>query len=670
MFAFTKLMQAMVASGSVSDPQFYLTTLLLNTSSTNGAQNNTFLDSSTNNFTITRNGNVTQGTFTPFSQTGWSNYFGGSDYLTAPSGAAVSGNSAFTVEFWVFMPVSNSISRIVSGAANQFTFNISSDGSMTYGKNGVVDVITVGAGTSMIGQWNHIVIGKSGASGTARIWRNGTSVGTATDSQTYTAGTVYIGSTSVPSGYLTGYISNLRITNTDVYGTSNTSITVPITPLTAVTGTSLLTSQDNRFKDNSTNAFAITTSGTPSVQAFSPFLPTAAYSTSVVGGSGYFDGTGDYLTYTTPSSVVRDWWVNDFTLEAWIYPTTLTGWDYLDSSIRISTVIGNASATTNDNYWSFGPINTGAVRLYYYNGAAVLVTSTETVKVNQWNHISFTKNSAGIRIFVNGVGTTATAVSGTPQSGNTYPLTIGQINSTSCNGYIAGARIVNGTALYTSNFAPPIAPPTAVTNTQLLLNYTNSGIFDSTAKNDLETVGNAQVSTTQAKWGTTSLGFDGTGDWLFLNSNAPSPIALGGGNFTVEMWLYPNSSYSGAYAGIMDSRTSGDGAGLVYFGYTGTANQIGWKDNTTNVVTGTVTQSAWNHVAVVRDSGTLKLYINGSLASSGSNSTNYTAPFKYIGSSFDPLAFNGYIDDLRITRGYARYSGSTYTQPAAAFPLQ
>jgi hypothetical protein len=166
------------------------------------------------------------------------------------------------------------------------------------------------------------------------------------------------------------------------------------------------------------------------------------------------------------------------------------------------------------------------------------------------------------------------------------------------------------------------------------------------------------------------LAFDGTGDWLFLNSNAPSPIALGGGDFTVEMWLYPNSSYTSAFAGLMDSRSTADGAGLVYFGYTGTANQIGWKDNTTFVVTGTVTQSAWNHVAVVRDSGTLKLYINGSLASSGANSTNYTVAFKYIGSSFDPLAFNGYMDDIRITRGYARYSGSTYTQPTAAFPLQ
>ena len=61
-----------------ADPYFEYTTLLLSGNGTNGAQNNTFLDGSTNNFTITRNGNATQGTFSPFSQTGWGNYFNGS----------------------------------------------------------------------------------------------------------------------------------------------------------------------------------------------------------------------------------------------------------------------------------------------------------------------------------------------------------------------------------------------------------------------------------------------------------------------------------------------------------------------------------------------------------------------------------------------------------------
>ena len=65
------------------DPFFEQTVLLLHGDGTNGAQNNTFLDSSSNNFTITRNGNTTQGTFTPFSLAAgeWSNFFyGNGDY--------------------------------------------------------------------------------------------------------------------------------------------------------------------------------------------------------------------------------------------------------------------------------------------------------------------------------------------------------------------------------------------------------------------------------------------------------------------------------------------------------------------------------------------------------------------------------------------------------------
>jgi hypothetical protein len=64
----TAMLQAAAGqAGEDTDPFFNQTTLLLHGDGTNGAQNNTFLDSSTNNFTITRNGNTTQGTFSPFS---------------------------------------------------------------------------------------------------------------------------------------------------------------------------------------------------------------------------------------------------------------------------------------------------------------------------------------------------------------------------------------------------------------------------------------------------------------------------------------------------------------------------------------------------------------------------------------------------------------------------
>jgi len=105
------------AAGATTDPNFNSTVALLETTGTNGQQNNTFLDSSTNAITVTRTSAPTQGTFTPFSQTGWSGYFDGTtDYLTVPSTTAFAFGSSvdFTLECWVYLN-SYSAGGIASG---------------------------------------------------------------------------------------------------------------------------------------------------------------------------------------------------------------------------------------------------------------------------------------------------------------------------------------------------------------------------------------------------------------------------------------------------------------------------------------------------------------------------------------------------------------------------
>jgi len=64
------------SGAAANDPYFMYNSLLLPGNGTNLAQNNTFLDGSTNNFAITRHGNTTQGTFSPCGSN-WSNYFDG-----------------------------------------------------------------------------------------------------------------------------------------------------------------------------------------------------------------------------------------------------------------------------------------------------------------------------------------------------------------------------------------------------------------------------------------------------------------------------------------------------------------------------------------------------------------------------------------------------------------
>jgi len=667
------LVAAKTTIAAAIDAYFNNTTLLLNTSSTNGAQNNTFLDSSTNNFTITRNGNTTQGTFTPFSQTGWSNFFDGSSNLQTPSTSAFNvGTGNFTFEAWIFPTAitANTLFFVAYGGGGSNGIGI---GFQSTGLWGIVQAgIAWGLTSSTlptVNQWNHVVAcrGGTGTNQTA-LFLNGTRIATGTYSTNFSATSTYGIGWDGSNTKFSGYMSNLRFNTTDVYGYTNSTITVPTTNLSAITGTAILTCQSNRFLDNSTNAFSLTINGTPSVQAFSPFAPTAAYSTSVVGGSGYFDGTSDYLSLSSTSLNLG---ANDFTIEMWVYATT-TARDFVIGSIRNADGVGSWMIMFNDSQ---------PIRFFCrYNGGTVLdyQVGSGTFPINTWTHLAVTRSGANLRIFQNGtqVGTTNTTLStfSIDNAITNYYVASSSDPSEFYTGYLSGTRLLVGTALYTTTFTPPTAPPTAITNTTLLLNYTNSGIFDSTAKNVLETVGNAQVSTTQAKWGTTSMYFDGTGDYLRGNANLSNSVAFGKSDFTIELWVYCTSISAGTSDTIIDARP-GASTGDSFLFYLWDGGKIAWFVPSLGnyiVNTGAVSANTWTHVAICRSGSTLRSFKDGVLQQSGTDNVNYMnpgSPYPFIGSAyFSGDSFRGYMDDLRISR-YARYTAN-FTPPAAAFPLQ
>ena len=111
---------AITPPAAAADTYFNRTTLLLHGDGTNGANNTVFVDSSTNAFTVTTNGKPYQGTFSPFSQTGWSNYFGStSDYLSfSASNINVSSSQSFTFECWFYLTASPAdFQMLISGDA-------------------------------------------------------------------------------------------------------------------------------------------------------------------------------------------------------------------------------------------------------------------------------------------------------------------------------------------------------------------------------------------------------------------------------------------------------------------------------------------------------------------------------------------------------------------------
>ncbi|NDG30962.1 LamG domain-containing protein [bacterium] len=241
-------------------------------------------------------------------------------------------------------------------------------------------------------------------------------------------------------------------------------------------------------------------------------------------------------------------------------------------------------------------------------------------------------------------------------------------------GYISNLRVVKNVTVYTSNFTPPTAPVTNITNTSLLLNFTNGGIYDATSKNVLETVGDAKISTAQSKWGGSSMAFDGTGDYLPMPANTQS-VLFGAGNFTIECWLYKNANT--AYMILCGNfQTASENTFQILADVTGT--KIGWYNGATNsfTVTGatTLNTNTWYHIAFVRSGTTLTLYVNGTSDGSSSLTTDYnnTTRLFFVGQAPELIAarnWNGYLQDFRITRGYARYT-SNFTIPSSAFPTQ
>jgi hypothetical protein len=185
---------------------------------------------------------------------------------------------------------------------------------------------------------------------------------------------------------------------------------------------------------------------------------TLSTTTKKFNGSSFSFNGSSYLTIPYSTSLFN-WWTSDYTLECWVNPTILSSFQQTSNiNAVLSTLIGNMTPDNGINYWSFGPLSNGTVRMYYYNGAGPTVTSTATISTTQWSHIAMTKDSSGIQVWVNGIGNGYTAISGTPQSSGSTPLTIGKFQSVGVNGYMEELRITKGIARYTANFTPPTAP--------------------------------------------------------------------------------------------------------------------------------------------------------------------------------------------------------------------
>jgi len=656
-------------------------TALLILQNSQSSNNNSFLDSSSNNFLIARNGNTTQGTFSPFSQTGWSNFFDGTgDYLTAATSSQFAAGSVFTIEMWVYPTTAGN-------STNYFAVNVSDgiqvgfNGTTSWGlANFSVAWLLTTTTLPTLNSWNHIAICRSGTgTNQTSIFLNGTRVANGTVSNAFTTtGAASIGATFAGVGPFTGFMSQIRfVAGTAVYDPAQATITVPTAPLTAITNTRLLTCQSNRFVDNSTNTFPLTVNGNTSVLPFSPFAPTIPYNAAAVGGSGYFDGTGDWLSNASMSPTLT-LGTSNFCIEAWGYwasfnegtygaPLISFGGTSSQLMIRANKTSGNS---TSANYY-FVNNNTFIPATGFSSGV-----SGGTIFLNCWNHIAVTRQGSTFRLFVNGALVNTQTDSG--NFGTAYTrVNIGSDSNPVDGrilGYVAGARMVTGDAVYTAAFTPPTAPPTPISGTYLLTNFTNAGIIDATAKSDLETVGNAQISTAQSRFGGSSIAFDGSTSYLI---GPPDPSgSFGAGNLTIEGWVYFNnvSTNPQIVAQVTNGSSGSNYSWQLYLVSANTLRGALWVGGTQYAVDATIAATTWYHVALVRNGTTISLYVNGTSVGTpstiGTNAINWYSDSRfYMGRNSTAIHyFNGFVDDFRIAR-FARYTAN-FVPPTSALQLQ
>ena len=601
--------------------------------------------------TIARSSPVQLGSSSVNGPTAYSTSFNGtSQYLTtsAQSSATYFGTGSFTIECWVYLTSTPAINdAIVSQVSDwQWSWNTIAGVGFNYmtTSSKTTDVNT---GPLSLNTWYHLALVRDASTTTTKVFVNGVNTGTnlTTDTTDYTATTgIKIGSNRSTNAFFPGYISNLRIVKgTAVYTSSFTPST---SPLTAISGTILLTCQNKTFIDNS-NTFDITTSSpspTPG-QLISPF----------VGYSVLFNGSSQYLTVA--SNAAFSFGTGDFTVEAWIY------------------VVGASDTQFQNIVQTRDGTNNGFVLQYDITNKLVMFVSDTSISVSSasnsvtdltWNHVSIARNGTSLKLFLNGIQVaTQTTSENLTASGPVYIsrrwASDGALHY--FNGYISNLRIVKGTALYTAAFTPSIYNLPVVSGTSLLTCNSSSIIDYSTNSFTITNNGTATVSQIEnpITYNASSITFNGTSQFLTVAAGAP-----GSGNYTIECWIYTSDYYNAtAYAGIFDSRASGSDAGGIslYFKRSG-ANLIYRVAGTDLILapSANIQLNGWNHVAIVRNSGTTTMYINGTSAGSASNSTNHTNTSFWIGKTFDPYYFSGYITNFRMVYGSAVYTGN-FTVP-------
>jgi hypothetical protein len=417
------------------------------------------------------------------------------------------------------------------------------------------------------------------------------------------------------------------------------------------------------FTDSSSNSRSIT------LQTGSPSLNTT---TKKYGSASLSINSG---SIGNESYIISDLSNMDWSIEFWIYrPTETAAYEGL-VYLANSTGADNNSGVNIHLYTSND--------IHFNNNGTGAVTSSCNVSSGTWHHVVCAQDSKYKKVYFNGI---LVGVAEQPTPAGPYRLRLGRSYgfwaSSASSAYIDDFKLVRGKCSYYQDFVVPSAEATTSTTaatqgtTVLLLkgNGANNGIvFTDDGHKALTATrnGNTITSTTEYKYGTASIYFDGTGDYLSYSTGKDN-FNLFNSNFTIECWIRP-SNVTGARVIFSKRANTGTYGGFIFqcngnkLNILATNNGSSWGINLDS--TSTLSTNTWYHVAVTRLYDTFKIFIDGNLEGSQTIedfiiSTNTDNVVIGAGGATGGQEFFGYIDDLRIVRGASLYNNN-FTPPTS-----
>jgi hypothetical protein len=409
--------------------------------------------------------------------------------------------------------------------------------------------------------------------------------------------------------------------------------------------------------DQSDSNHTLTTVGSPKLNS----------TTKKFGASSmYFDGEDCYIS--APDSTDWSFANQPMTIDFWVNFSSLSGSQLIVNQFNDAN--NHWWLRWSSNKWYFYAVSGGGAIAQYWGPTVSLATDT-------WYHVAFVRNGTSLLLFQDGVLQTWSSIPtaiGSSHLPNTSALLQigGDYGNYDLHGYLDELRITRNEARWTTGFTPPTSAYTTDANTKLLLHFNGD---ESDSAHEVTFYGAPQINATTAKFDGAYY-FDGSS---YLSVPDSDDWAFGNGSFTIDCWV--NATAIIGHWQCIYHQT--DNSKYQRFMYNSVNIRFDEYGGLGTVIEGTYSMNTgvWYHLALVRNVNSWNIYIDGvSLVNTTDTSTlsNIIGDLE-IGRETAGTAdyFTGYIDELRISKGIARWTENfdvpteAYTEaPTTAFKVK